>query len=123
MKPNESTPESRATAVEVLRAGARLAADPELRRRIAADPRAVLAAAGTPVPETVEFRVVSNTGDITWIALPPDPNAELSDDMLAPVSGGRASSASSVGSAGTASTLISCWGCASSASSVGTIAS
>ena len=123
MNRKESTHDSYATAAGILRAGARLAADPELRRRIAADPHAALAAAGTPVPETIEFRVVSNDGDTTYVAFPPDPNAELSDDMLAPVSGGRASSASSVGSAGTASTLPSCWGCASSASSVGTIAS
>ncbi len=107
----------------ILRAGARLAADPELRRRLETDPRAVLMGTGTPIPENVEFRVVSNTDDTTWIAFPPDPNAELSDDDLAPVSGGRASSASSVGTAGTASCVLSCWGCASSASSVGSVAS
>ncbi len=110
-------------AAGILRAGARLAADTQLRRRLEADPRAALAGMGTPVPENVEFRVVSNTDDTTWIAFPPDPNAELSDDMLAAVSGGGASSASSVGSVGTASTLLSCWGTASSAGSLGSVSS
>ena len=106
----------------ILRAGARLAADPELRRRLETDPRAVLMGTGTPIPENVEFRVVSNTDDTTWIAFPPDPNAELSDDMLAAVSGGAASSASSVGTVGCASTVPSCWGTASSAGSLGSVA-
>ena len=107
----------------ILRAGARLAADPQLRRRIETDPRAALTGMGTPVPENVEFRVVSNTDDTTWIAFPPDPNAELTDDMLAAVSGGGASSASSVGSIGSASTLPSCWGTASSAGCLGSVSS
>ena len=107
----------------ILRAGARLAIDPQLRRRLETDPRAALVEMGAPAPENVEFRVVSNTDDTTWIAFPPDPNAELSDDMLAAVSGGGASSASSVGSVGTASTILSCWGTASSAGSLGSISS
>ena len=111
------------SATVIMRVGARLAADTQLRRRIEADPRAALAGMGAPAPENVEFRVVSNTDDTTWIAFPPDPNAELSDDMLAAVSGGGASSASSVGSVGTASTILSCWGTASSAGSLGSISS
>ena len=123
MNTNESTPEDRAATDGILRLGARLAADPELRRRIEADPRAALVEMGAPAPENVEFRVVSNTGDTTWIAFPPDPNADLSDDMLAPVSGGRASTAGSAGSSSTASSLLSTFSSASSASTIGSAAS
>ena len=123
MNMNESTPEGRAVTDGILRFGARLAADTQLRRRLKADPRAALVEMGAPAPENVEFRVVSNTGDTVWIVFPPDPNAELSDSMLEPVSGGRASTAGSVGSTSTASTIISCFGCSSSASTLGSAAS
>ena len=123
MNPNESTPEGRAAADGILRFGARLAAEPQLRRRIEADPRAALVEMGVPAPENVEFRAVSNTDDTVWIAFPPDPNADLSDQMLEPVSGGRASTAGSVGSSSTASTLPSCVSSVASASTLGSAAS
>ena len=123
MNPNESTPEDRAAAAGILRFGARLAADPQLRRRIEADPRAALAEMGAPVPDNVEFRVVSNTDDTMWFAFPPDPNADLSDSMLEPVSGGRASTASTVGSNSTASSFPSCVSSVGSASTLGSAAS
>ena len=123
MNTNESTPEGRAAADGILRFGARLAADTQLRRRIETDPRAALVEMGAPAPENVEFRVVSNTDDTFWIVFPPDPNAELSDSMLEPVSGGRASTAGSIGSTSSASTIPSCFACVSSAATLGSAAS
>ena len=103
----------------ILHVGARLAADPERRRRLEADPRAALVELGAPVPEHVEFRVVSNTGDTFHLAMPPDPNADLSDSELHNVAGGSgtASSGSSIGSASSFPS------CLSSVGSVGTAGS
>jgi hypothetical protein len=65
--------------------------DAQARERFLANPKAVLAAAGLDLPEW--FTVSAREGDAAelTITLPPpfDPDAELSDDLLAAVSGGE----------------------------------
>ena len=86
--------------------------DPALRARVDADPRSVFADRGLPYPEGTEVRVVRNTAEVFHLALPPDPNAALSDTMLENVSGGSHGLADGVrNSASTASTIPSCLGC------------
>ena len=65
-------------------------ADADLRARAAADPRAVLVERGLDelAPSGAEVRIVANTGDTVHFMLPPDPNAEVSDETLANVAGG-----------------------------------
>jgi hypothetical protein len=64
--------------------------DADARERFLADPKAVLAVAGLDLPEW--FMVSAREGDAAelTITLPPllDPNADLSDEQLAAVSGG-----------------------------------
>ena len=64
--------------------------DAQARERFLADPKAVLAAAGLDLPES--FKVSAREGDAAelTITLPPlrDPDADLSDELLAAVSGG-----------------------------------
>ena len=69
--------------------------DADARERFLADPKAVLAAAGLDLPEW--FTVTAREGDaaeliITVPALR-DPDADLSDDVLEGVAGGRVSKA------------------------------
>ena len=64
-----------------------LRGDPEFRERVQADPKAALADKGLDVPHA-DVRVVADTPDTRHFVLPPDPNAPLSDDTLAPISGG-----------------------------------
>ena len=87
--------------------------DPDLRARADADPHAVFADRGLPLPPGAEVRVVRNTDEVFHLALPPDPNAALSDTMLENVAGGGARRGGVDGvrnSASTASTLPSCLG-------------
>ena len=64
--------------------------DADARERFLADPKAVLVAAGLDLPEW--FPVTAREGDAAelTITLPPlfDPNADVSDEQLAGVSGG-----------------------------------
>ena len=64
--------------------------DAQARERFLADPKAVLAAAGLDLPES--FKVSAREGDAAelTITLPTlrDPDADLSDELLAAVSGG-----------------------------------
>ena len=64
--------------------------DAKARERFLADPKAVLAVAGLDLPEW--FTVSAREGDAAelTITLPPllDPNADLSDEQLAVVTGG-----------------------------------
>ncbi len=65
--------------------------DAKARERFLADPKAVLVAAGLDLPEW--FTVTAREGDVAElsITLPPllGPNADLSEEQLAAVSGGR----------------------------------
>ena len=94
--------------------------DVALRTRVgAADPEETLAQLGITPPENMETRIVENTEDVVYFVLPPDPNAELSDESLSGVAGGATGS-----SAGTASTIgcfISCLGSVGSASTLGSM--
>ena len=64
--------------------------DAKARERFLTDPKGVLAAAGLDLPEW--FTVSAREGDAAelTITLPPllDPNADLSDEQLAVVTGG-----------------------------------
>jgi hypothetical protein len=81
---------------------ARAWADEAFKARLLAEPAAVLAEHGIPVPAGVEVRAVENTDQVLYLALPPQPSEELSDEQLDAVAGGT-----TAGSAGTASTLSS----------------
>lgn len=88
------------------------------------EPYAVLERLGIDVPPGVELRVSVNTQDEFHVVFPPDPNTELSDEMLVSVAGGNcAGTASSIGCAGTASSLPSCAFSVSTAGTAGTAGS
>ncbi len=90
-------------------------ADDAFKARLLADPATVLQEEGIAVPEGVELRAVENTDKVLYLALPPKPSEELSDEQLNQVSGG--STASTVGSASSfACSILSCF------SSAGTVA-
>ena len=92
--------------------------DPALRARVDQDPRSVFADRDLPFPEDADVRVVRNSAEVFHLAMPPDPNAHLSDAMLESVSaaGARRGGVDGVtNSASTASTIPSCigtFGCA-----------
>ena len=111
------------SAASIVSIGRKLGEDADLRRDVAADPRAAFAERGVDVPPGVELRVASNTDDTFYLVFPADPNEALADETLGAVSGGRASTAGSLGTVGTASTLPSCWSTAGSAGTIGSVAS
>ena len=55
-----------------------------------ADPKAVLAEYGTPVPDNLDVKVVGNADDCVHITLPAPPagHTDLSDDELIDAAGG-----------------------------------
>lgn len=59
-----------------------------LKRRFMADPRAVLAEHGMPVPPGMDVNVVENTDATLHITLPMKPSGDLSDEDLSRVAGG-----------------------------------
>ena len=88
------------------------------------EPYAALEEMGIDLPSGVELRVSVNTKEDFHLVFPPDPNTELSDEMLGSVAGGNtAGTASSVGCAGTVSSLPSCAMTVSSAGTAGTAGS
>lgn len=94
--------------------------DPEFRERLVADPRAAVVEQGLEAPEAMEFRVAVNDAETMHVVFPPDPNAVLSDDTIASVSGGTpASTAGSVGSASTLGSIPSTVSSATTASTLG----
>lgn len=79
------------------------------------DVHEVLGEHGIEIADETEVKIVENTADTYYFALPPDPNRDLSDEALkSAVGGNTSSSASSAFTAGTAPS------CVSSVSSVGT---
>lgn len=107
IQPIEITPERQRKLQHSLDAVKDLAAryerDPDLRARIeAGDIRDSLNSLGIEIPPGIEVRIVANTQDTFHVVLPPDPNTDLSEEMLTAVGGGK--SAGSVGTAGTVST-------------------
>jgi Nitrile hydratase, alpha chain len=61
---------------------ARAWSDEDFKRRLLADPRAVLAEHGIDVPDDVEVRVVEDTPRVRHFTLPPSPAGELADEEL-----------------------------------------
>ena len=87
--------------------------DPDLRARVDADPRSVFADRGLLLPHGADVRIVWNTNKVFHLAMPPDPNAHLSDTMLEGVAGGGQRRGGIDGvrnSASSASTIPSCLG-------------
>ena len=63
--------------------------DPAFRRRLLADPAAVLAEHGVGVPEGIEVKGVEQAGNVRYFVLPPAPRTrELTEEELEHVSGG-----------------------------------
>jgi len=67
---------------------ARAWGDAAFKARLLAEPAAVLAEHGIPVPPGVEVRVLASTPTLVHLALPPKPTDELSDEQLDQVAGG-----------------------------------
>ena len=67
---------------------ARAWSDAAFKQRLLAEPAAVLAEHGIPVPPGVEVRAVENTDRVLYMILPPAPSDELSDEQLDAVAGG-----------------------------------
>ena len=64
-------------------------ADPDYRRQVEADPVATFREQGIELPSDIAVRVLANTDDTFYMVLPPDPNMDLGDEMLAAVAGGK----------------------------------
>lgn len=91
--------------------------DAEFRRRIdAGDTAEILGDLGLRMPPGIDARLVANTPDIFHVVLPPDPNAEISEESLATVSAGG----KTAGSLGTVGTFGTATGTASTVSSTTT---
>ena len=80
-------------------------ADPDYRRQVETDPVAALREQGMELPSDIAVRVLANTDDTFYMVIPPDPNADLSDEMLAAVAGGSDTMSTASCPASTASTL------------------
>ena len=65
--------------------------DEALKARFMADPKAVLAEYGMPVPEGMNVKVIENSDSHVHITLPapPDGHMNLSDDELSNAAGGE----------------------------------
>lgn len=91
--------------------------DPDLRARVdAGDVSDLLTELGVSVPAGIEARIVANTADTIHFIFPPDPNAQVSDELLSVVAGGgkTANTTGTVGSAGS-------FACSSAPSTAGTV--
>lgn len=61
--------------------------DPAFKRRLMADPKAVLREYGIEVPDRLEIRVVENTDDVFYLNLPAKPSTELTAEELDALTG------------------------------------
>jgi len=95
-------------------------ADPAFKQRLFSDPASVLKEYGIDVPAGVEVRPVENSESMVYLPLPPQPEAEISDEQLEQVAGGTtAGSAGSLSTLGCALTTLSTGGCAGTAGTAG----
>ena len=92
--------------------------DPAFKQRLLSDPAAVLKEQGIDVGPGVEVRVVENTENVVYLALPPQPSEGLSDEQLDQVAGGT--TLGTVGSVGSMGTICGSLACAGTAGTVGT---
>lgn len=94
-------------------------ANPELRAELDADPHAFFSARGVELPAETAFRVAANTPEVFHLIMPRDPNAAVSDETLAGVSGGLnfGGTSDNYGCASSAGTIPSTISSASTASS------
>ena len=93
--------------------------DEDRLREVEERPNDVLRKHGINVPVGVDVKVVLNTRDTFYLAMPPDPNQTLQDEALMVVAGGG-KTMGTVGTIATTSTLPSCLGTAGSMSSFAT---
>ncbi|MDA8333472.1 MAG: NHLP leader peptide family RiPP precursor [Peptococcaceae bacterium] len=63
--------------------------DDAFKRRLLGDASTVLNEEGVEIPPGLEVRAVENTDRVFYLVLPPKPNAELTDEQLDTVAGGR----------------------------------
>ena len=63
-------------------------ADADYRRQVEADPVAAFRELGMELPSDIAVRVLANTDGTRYVIMPPDPNADLGDEVLATVAGG-----------------------------------
>ncbi len=92
--------------------------DADLRSRIdGGDVVDSLSELGIVAPPGIEVRIVVNTPDTFHVAMPPDPNVDLSDEALSMVAGGK--SAGTVGTVGCAGCVCGTFGSVSSAGTAG----
>ena len=83
-------------------------ADPDYRGQVEADPVAAFREQGMELPSDIAVRVLANTDETRYIVMPPDPNTDLGDELLAAIAGsdtlgcaGSLSTATTAGSPGT----------------------
>lgn len=61
--------------------------DAEYRQRVRTNPRRAFAEMGLELPPA-KLRIAENDDEVTYVAFPPGPDAELSDDELSAAVGG-----------------------------------
>lgn len=102
---------------------ARAWADDDYRARFLAEPAMVMRESGIDIPPDVKVKAVENSAHVLYLALPPRPSEEMSDEDLAMVAGGADTlgSAGSIGTAGTLSCPFGTLACIGSAGTAGSI--
>jgi hypothetical protein len=96
---------------------ARAWSDDAFKKRLMAEPAAVAAEYGMPLPPGLQLRVVEDTPTVRHFILPPGPRvAELSDEELDQVAGGQAATLytgdrprTDTSTTTTSSSCSSCW--------------
>ncbi len=75
-------------AKEYVKIVARARADDEFKRRFLVDPAAAMREDELEIPADVELRALESTDSVLYIALPPPPGEDVSEEDLALVAGG-----------------------------------
>jgi hypothetical protein len=82
------TPADQQKGDEYVKIIARAWADDEFKRRLLVDPAAVMREYELEIREGVELRAVESTDSLVYMALPPPPGDDVSEEDLALVAGG-----------------------------------